>query len=84
MVCNCGFKMKCTYSVAIGRESRHRVYHCLLCGQWKDTIEISEAVLDTVTIVEIKDKIHKAIRSRAGLIRNLNKRKGGAPSSPAM
>lgn len=45
MTCvECGGKMRCRYSVPIGKQLRYRAYKCPDCTTWVETCEMPERV----------------------------------------
>lgn len=42
MICACGAKMRCIYSVPTENRTRFRTYRCQACNSFEDTFEVPE------------------------------------------
>lgn len=48
MLClGCGGKMRCRYSVPVGKQVRYRVYRCEACRNYLESVEVPERVAES-------------------------------------
>jgi len=73
MVCECEAKMRCVYSVPIGKNARYRVYKCLGCKKLEETVEVPASFAEDE---KTKAAIQKAREDRFRFMLYL-KKKGG-------
>ncbi len=69
----CEAKMKCIYSVPVGKTCRYRIYRCR-CNSYEETLEVPES---KIASDEIKAILRHAREDRFRLMMNIRKAKSG-------